>query len=82
VRPSRAAAPTSRGTTRSRSGSTRHASGPRRIANDVEALLEAEIAGRGAALLPEFVAADALRAGTRVAPLERHRGPPTPIQVV
>jgi DNA-binding transcriptional LysR family regulator len=55
---------------------------PRLVANDVEALLEAAVAGLGVALLPEFVAAEALRAGTLVALLARHRAPPTPIQVV
>lgn len=52
------------------------------VSNDVEALLEAARAGLGVALLPEFVAADDLAAGTLVPLLARHRLPAAPIHVV
>jgi DNA-binding transcriptional LysR family regulator len=55
---------------------------PHIVSNDTEALLEAALAGLGVAFLPEFVVADALRAGALVRVLEQLRGVPFPIVAV
>ncbi|CAN5530405.1 LysR family transcriptional regulator [soil metagenome] len=51
-------------------------------ANNAEVLRDAAIAGRGVALLPTFIAGDALRAGTLQAFLANYKAPPLSLYAV
>jgi DNA-binding transcriptional LysR family regulator len=52
------------------------------VMNDGEALVAAAVAGLGVVQVPDYIAADALRAGRLKEILQRYRAPPLPISVV
>jgi DNA-binding transcriptional LysR family regulator len=57
-------------------------SGSPRLAANAEVLRDAAVKGRGIALIPMFVAGDALKKGTLRAVLEDYRAPPLALYAI